>query len=83
MSPVDVVKFEQLSGQMAALDLEFQDITGLPSLFNPFSVFNQFSPTWLKEQGLTMIQGLERSYGRRAREIVTEFNDLLRVTWNV
>lgn len=80
---MDVVKFEQLSGQMAALDLEFQDLTGLPSLFNPLSVFNQFSPSWLQEQSLTMIQGLERSYGRRAREIVTEFNDLLRVTWNV
>lgn len=80
---MDAAKFEQLSGQMASLDLEFQSLTGLPSLFNPFSVFNHFSPTWLQEQSLTMIQGLERSYGRRAREIVTEFNDLLRVTWNV
>ncbi len=80
---MDVVKFGQLSGQMASLDLEFQSLTNLPSLFNPISVFNHFSASWLNDQSLTMIQGLERSYGRRAREIVTEFNDLLRVTWNV
>lgn len=80
---MDAAKFEQLSGHMAALDLEFQALTNLPSLFNPISVFNQFSTSWLHDQSLTMIQGLERSYGRRAREIVTEFNDLLRVTWNV
>ncbi len=76
-------KFEQLSGQMAGLDIEFQDLTGLDSLFNPMSIFNSFSPAWLEENSLTMLQGMERSYGRRAREIVTEFNDLLRLSWNV
>jgi len=80
---VDVDKFNEISAQMAHLDLDFQDLTGLGSLFNPFSIYSQFSPAWLKDNGLTLLQGIERSHGRRAREIVTEFNDLLRLSWNV
>lgn len=80
---VDVDKFTEISTRMAELDLEFQDSLGLGSLFNPFSIFNHFSPAWLVDNGLTLMQGLERSHGRRAREIVTEFNDLLRLSWHV
>jgi len=79
---MNVQKFTEISAKMAQLDLEFQEITNLSSLFDPFSVFNGMGKEWL-ENSLSLLDGIGKAYGARARDVVKEFNDLLRLSWNV
>lgn len=75
-------KFAQISAQMAELDLEFQELCNVGTLFDPRSIFNEIRKKFTSDHCESILSELEREYGRRSREIVTEFNDLLRLSWN-